>query len=505
MARSLTAREIQTLILSYHPIIVIETVEEERVARLLQRAAEEMGMPMFEWSVARGISRKPGTFNAPWDVGESSASLEETKEPEAMLKYIHETQKSIFWLKDLGEHLGDASVARQFREVAHKFSKHRAVMVVTGESVRLPGAVAGDAAHCELKLPDREELARVVKEVGRTLSEKNRVRVELDDRAEQSLVSALCGMTLKQARQVLAYAALEDGQLCAGDVPRILKRKSQMIHEASILEYHPVENLSVAMGGFVGLKRWLTRAKVGFSPAARELRLPAPKGILIVGIQGCGKSLAAKAIARAWQMPLLKLDAGRLYDKYIGESEKNFRQAVTLAESIAPAVLWIDEIEKSFGASSGEGDGGLSQRLFGSFLTWLQEKSEQVFVVATANDISRIPPELLRKGRFDEIFFVDLPNAKERASILSIHLQKHRQQPEKLDMAELVQASDGFSGAEMEQAIIAALYEALAQGRSLDTALLVTQIKEMIPLSVSRREDLQRLRAIAKERFLSAG
>jgi SpoVK/Ycf46/Vps4 family AAA+-type ATPase len=256
------------------------------------------------------------------------------------------------------------------------------------------------------------------------------------------------------------------------------------------------------LGGFEGLKQWLARAKVGFTAQAKALNLPAPRGILIVGMQGCGKSLAAKTIAREWQMPLLKLDAGRLYDKFVGESEKNFRRAITLAETMSPAVLWIDEIEKSMGQSDSDTDGGLSRRLFGYFLTWLQEKSEDVFVVATANNLSRIPPELLRKGRFDEIFFVDLPDPQERVAILQIHLMRHKQDPRRFQLPLLVEVTDGFSGAEIEQVIITALYRAIYEKRPVNTDLLVEEVKATVPLSISRREDLHALRLMAQERFV---
>jgi SpoVK/Ycf46/Vps4 family AAA+-type ATPase len=224
---------------------------------------------------------------------------------------------------------------------------------------------------------------------------------------------------------------------------------------------------------------------------------------MLVGVQGCGKSLAAKVIARQWQLPLLKLDAGRLFDKYVGESEKNFRRAIGTAEAMAPAVLWIDEIEKGMAQGGGENDGGLSRRLFGSFLTWMQEKTAEVFVVATANDISALPPELLRKGRFDEIFFVDLPQAGERQAILGVHLRLRRQDPARFDMARLATASEGFSGAELEQAVVSALLRALQAQRPLDTELVVDELGATVPLSVSRREDVERLRAFARERFVS--
>lgn len=311
-------------------------------------------------------------------------------------------------------------------------------------------------------------------------------------------------MTLSQTRKVVSYAALQDGALNAEDVKRVLERKARVIHEEGLLDYFPSETNLAELGGFEGLKRWLAYAKVGFTQQARTFNLPAPKGILIVGIQGCGKSLAAKTIARQWNLPLLKLDAGRLYDKYVGESDKNFRRAVTMAETMAPCILWIDEIEKSMGQSSSEADGGLSRRLFGYFLTWLQEKSQEIFVVATANDLSAIPPELLRKGRFDEIFFVDLPDDSERENVLRIHLNRRKQGLDAFNLPALVAATQGFSGAEIEQAIITAYYRALYENRPADTQLLIEEIKRTVPLSVTRREDIERLRTIAQERFVSA-
>lgn len=242
---------------------------------------------------------------------------------------------------------------------------------------------------------------------------------------------------------------------------------------------------------------------MGFSPEAARIGLAPPRGLLLVGVQGCGKSLAAKTVAQRWNMPLVKLDAGRLFDKYIGESERNFRHAIALAESMAPVVLWIDEIEKGMAPTgSSESDGGLSRRLFGSFLTWMQEKKAEVFVAATANNLSILPPELLRKGRFDEIFFVDLPEPDEREAIFHIHLRRRRQDPDSLDIAALVGASEGFSGAEIEQAVVAGLYRALYEARPLDTPMLLDELLSTVPLSVSRREDIERLRAGARARFV---
>ncbi|MEO1523032.1 MAG: AAA family ATPase [Cyanobacteria bacterium J06633_2] len=511
MALPCSIRKIQTLVMAYHPLIVIETVEEDRVQTLLKQATQEMQTSLFEWSVTQGLVRSPGTYDAPW-INECAppgankpVPVENTQEPTGLLDHLQDTgQKAIYLLKDFAPHLDDLSLARHFREVLQLFSQTRSAIVLTGDAITLPREIAHTAVFYDLPLPGRDELYQVVSEVVRNLKAKNRIQVSIQKHEVPILVQSLMGMTLKQAKQVIAYAALEDGEISVSDVTKILHRKSQVIHEDGLLDYLPVEENSAELGGFAGLKDWLQRAKVGFSPQAKQFNLKPPKGVLIVGIQGCGKSLAAKAIAREWRMPLLKLDAGKLYDKYIGESEKNFHRAIKLAESMAPTVLWIDEIEKSLGMSGGDSDGGLSRRLFGSFLTWLQEKSQDVFVVATANNLSQIPPELLRKGRFDEIFFVDLPDDTERQTILTIHLNLRNQDATQLDMNALVLATDGFSGAEIEQAVIASLYRAIYLKQDLSTDLLIQEIKSTVPLSVSRREDLEELRAIAQERFVSA-
>jgi AAA+ superfamily predicted ATPase len=505
-----STREIQTLIQSFHPILVIETVEEERVHTLLQTATKEMSLPMFEWSRTTGLTRSPGTLDAPWtNVYAPPGTIKpttigNTAESLALLQHIESmTIKAVFWLKDFAPCLEDPATARLFRELAQRFALNRSALVLTGNTVSLPSDIDHEAVYIDFPLPNRDELAQSVRETIRTFTAKHQIQVELQPEEMKMLTHALSGMTLKQARQVLAYAALDDNKLTADDIKSVLHRKAQVIRNDGVLEYLPTPENTAELGGFAGLKQWLARAKVGFSAKARALNLCAPKGIMIVGIQGCGKSLAAKAIAREWNMPLLKLDAGRLYNKYVGESESNFRQAIRLAESMAPSVLWIDEIEKSFSNNQSDTDGGLSQRLFGFFLTWMQEKTQEVFVVATANDISQIPPELLRKGRFDEIFFVDLPLRTERETILKIHLRRHNQNPDQLDISALMDGTDGFSGAELEQVVITALYSALYLDQPLDTALLLKEIEQTIPLSVSRKEHLQQLRAIAKDRFAS--
>lgn len=508
MSFTVSLRHFQTLVLSFHPVIVIETVEEERVHTLINAAGNDLQMSVFEWSLTQGLVRSQGSPHHRWQNEyappgtQQPQPIGQTNEPLDLLRHIQAmTIRGLYWLKDFADHLKDPAVARQFREVADQFSRNRSTVLVTGDRISLPASIAHEVVYFNLKLPQPDELYETISETVRSL--KGKVKIELAPEDIHALVQALQGMTLKQARKVIAYAGLVDGKLSADDIKGVLERKAQILHEDGLLDYFPPESNLAQLGGFEGLKQWLAYAKVGFTPQAKSFNLPAPKGILIVGIQGCGKSLAAKTIAREWSLALLKLDAGRLYDKYIGESERNFRKAVTLAETMAPCVLWIDEIEKSMGQSSSDADGGLSRRLFGYFLTWLQEKSQEIFVVATANDLSQIPPELLRKGRFDEIFFVDLPEPQERAAILQIHLTRHQQAPQQFDLQALVQATDGFSGSEIEQVIITALYHAIYEKQPVNTALLVAEVKRTVPLSVCRREDIQRLRTLAQTRFVS--
>ncbi len=493
MSLSTSIHDLKTLILSHHPVIVMETLEEDRANALLREVARDLEKTFFEWSVAQGLIRIP---DARGSMG--------TADPAKLLMHLKGlTVDAIYHLKDFSVHLRDPAVTRHFREVAQKFFRKGSSLVLTGVSIELPAEVEHKAAHYELKLPGRDELADVVRSVASSLRAVRDIRVDLRRQEHEELLRALGGLTLNQARQVISYGILEDGELSAADVENVLERKVQIIRDGGLLEYFPLEDNRFQLGGFARLKAWLERAAVGFSEQARDLNLAPPRGILIVGVQGCGKSLTAKYLAREWKLPLLKLDAGRLFDKYIGESEKNFRKAISLAEAMAPTVLWIDEIEKGLAPAGGDADAGLSRRLFGAFLTWLQEKREQVFVAATANDISMLPPELLRKGRFDEIFFVDLPGPEERDAIFRIHLALRKQDPAGFDLARLVEATDGFSGAEIEQAVIASLYRALHRKTALGTELLLAEIADLIPLSISRREDIETLRETARGRFLS--
>ena len=517
MALSTSVHDLRTLIRSSHPLVVIETVEEERVLALLQSVTAQERMPLFEWSITRGLTRA--------DEGATLSKM--TATPLAVLQHLHGlTVEAVFWLKDIGPHLQDPAVCRQLREVAAVYSRSRATCLLTGQPVTLPLDLDAIAVRFDLKLPDRDELrsmlrgllqslgpratsrprsTTLVHSILGSLSETKAAENSPSSQESDAILRALQGLTLHQARQVIAQCIVERGTLSAEDVHTILKRKVQAIKDGGLLEYYPLEDNRFELGGFTNLKSWLERAQVGFTIEAKSLNLTPPRGIMLVGVPGCGKSLAAKAIAREWKLPLLKLDAGRLFDKFVGESEKNFRKAIEMAESLAPIVLWIDEIEKAMvaGGGSGDADAGLSRRLFGAFLTWLQEKKQDVFVVATANDLSSLPPELLRKGRFDEIFFVDLPDDAERETIWKIHLSLRKQDSKKFDVGKIVSASDGFSGSEIEQAVVAALYRALHQKTPLTTDLLVEELTHTVPLSVTRREDIDALRQTAEGRFVN--
>jgi hypothetical protein len=491
MSHRQSVHDLKSLVRSFHSLIAVETVEEERVREIVAEVAADLKLTLFEWSVTTGFRRGYGL------------TIGNTQDALAVLKHIEEmTGDAMYLLKDLAPHLSKPEVARALRELTQKMTHTRSAIVMTGEPLDLPRDLDALAVRFDLQLPDEAERRQAVRHVVDAMKARQSVQVDLSRDDVHRLVQALAGLTLNQTRHVVAQAILEDGKLSPEDIKSVVHLKGEIIERGGILEFFPAEENRYELGGFARLKEWLTHARIGFGQEARAVNLSPPKGVLFVGVQGCGKSLAAKFIAREWQLPLLKLDAGRLYEKYVGESEKNFRRATQLAEAMAPVVLWIDEVEKAFASgTSADADGGLSQRLFASFLTWLQEKRDGVFVVGAANDLQRMPPELLRKGRFDEIFFVDLPTREERENIFGIHLRFRKQDPAAFDLHALADASEGFSGAEIEQAVIAALYRALYAKQPLTTERVIDAMRATVPLSVARREDIARIRESARGRF----
>lgn len=456
--------------------------------------ANQARLTLFEWSLTRGLTKaeQPDSLNRT------------TAQPLDALKHLDSlTVESVFLLKDFARHLEDPMVARQFRETAERFTHSRSALILVGPKVEIPTHLEGLVLRYPLRLPGPQELTEVVATVARSMNRGPRWDLKLPKKDLHSLLAALKGLTLNQARQAVARAIVHNGRLDGNAADSIMDQKVATLREGGLLEYYPCRDNPFELGGFQNLLNWLERARMGYTPEAKAMGLTPPRGIMVVGVQGCGKSLSAKAIARAWSMPLLKLDMGSLYNKYMGETERNFRKALEMAESLAPCVLWLDEIEKalSTGAQS-ESDDGVSLRILGYFLTWLQEQDHGIFVVATANNITRLPPELMRKGRFDEIFFVDLPTAEERRAILEIHMGLRDQKAASVDLAAVVERTDGFSGAELEQALIAALYRALHASTSLATKHILEEVAQTIPLSQSRREDLERLRSAAEGRFV---
>ena len=486
--------DLKTLVLSRHPAIVIETAEPERAERMLAAVAADLRLTRFAWSVTSGLVRGDGQVSY------------QTEDPGKALAAIAGLQvEALFDLRDFSPYLERPELSAAFRQLLERLSQpgRLSTIVLVEAAAKLPPEIEPQVVRYDLSFPSRAEYLHAIAAVVESLTVGRRAKVEIGPSDYEDFSAAMSGLTLNQARQALARAAILDGRLSREDLASVAEIKAKALQEDGLLEYFPPADNRYELGGFANLRRWLGRARMGFSPEAAQLGLQPPKGVLLVGVQGCGKSLAAKAIAREWSLPLLKLDAGRLYDKFIGETERNFRRAIAIAESCAPAVLWIDELEKAIApGGGGDSDGGLSRRLFGSFLTWLQEKTEPVFVVATANDLSILPPELLRKGRFDEIFFVDLPDPAEREQILAIHLRLRRQDPAGFDLPRLVQASDGFSGAELEQAVTAALLGALQRRAPLSTEMLLAELGATVPLSVTRREDVERLRTDARGRFV---
>jgi AAA+ superfamily predicted ATPase len=501
MSHGQSVHDLRGLVCSFHSLIAIETVEEERVRAIVREVATDLTVPLFEWSVTTGFRRGQGST-----VGDTFEALH-------VLKHIEDLKcDAIYLLKDLAPHLSKPETCRALRELAEKLTHTRSAIILTGEPIELPRDVEAMAVRFELELPDEAERREAIRGVVDSMKARQPVRVDLSRDDVVRLVQALAGLTIHQTRRVIAQAILDDGQLSPLDIDRVVRWKGEILESGGILEFFPANDNGYELGGFARLKNWLDEARIGFSAEAKAVNLTPPKGVLFVGVQGCGKSLAAKFIARQWQLPLLKLDAGRLYEKYVGESEKNFRRATRVAEAMAPVVLWIDEVEKAFASgTTADADGGLSQRLFASFLTWLQEKKEGVFVVGAANDVARMPPELLRKGRFDEIFFVDLPSVEERVEIAGIHLRMRKQDPAAFDLQTIAEGTEGFSGAEIEQAVIAALYRhltlrsAATKGQvSTDAAPVLTTegvlaaVRSTVPLSVSRREEIARLRKLGR-------
>jgi SpoVK/Ycf46/Vps4 family AAA+-type ATPase len=488
-------RELELTIQSRYPFVAVETAEEERLEKALFDIAGDLRVPLFVWTVTSGL-RRAGLLNAMYD----------TQQPLRALNTVAAmTGEAMFLMKDLQRYFGEAPVVRKLLDLAPEFRHDRRVIVFCAVKVELPSELSALTALHTLELPGADELKRIVKQAIVACEQDGPVKVELPTFELDRLVERLRGFTAFEAERAVTRAIVKNRSLGARDIETIIEIKKELLKKDGVLEYiAPEENLA-EVGGFENLKTWLAKRKKAFAPEARQFGIEWPRGILLLGVQGGGKTLVARAVAKEWALPLLKLEAARLYDKYVGETEKNLERALKMAEHMAPCVLMIDELEKGLSYSAGgDGDAGLSKRVFGRLLGWLQDRKAPVFVVATSNNIKELPPELTRKGRFDEIFFVDLPNAAERRAIFGVHLKKRKRNPALFDLDALAAASDGFTGAEIEQAVVSALYTAFSKGMEVTSAIIAAELSATKPLSVTRAEEITALREWARDRTVMA-
>lgn len=496
------------------PYLYICTWEEDRLLAEIRSVAQSEALirtpwSVFTWSLTEGI------------VGTSQTGGEETRAPLKALEFVERSpEAAIFVFKDFHVFLGgpgrqpDPAVIRKIRDISSalkRSSKPKNVIFVSPTMV-LPTDLEKDITVVDFDLPAFAEVKTLLDQMIEANRRTGRVVIDLKPEEAERLAKAALGLTLQEAENAFARAIVEDGRLDVGDVEVILEEKRQVIKKTEILEFIKTDSSMDDVGGLENLKRWLRKRDKSWLDAAHRYRLPAPKGILITGVPGCGKSLVAKSISAAWQLPLLRLDIGRVFSGIVGSSEYNIRSAIKTAEAVAPSVLWIDEVEKGFGGTGTNLDSGTSTRVFGTFLTWMQEKSKPVFVVATSNNIHSLPPEFLRKGRFDEVFFVDLPTRKERMDIFALHLNKRLVDPEVVGtfrasgevLARLADLTEGFSGAEIEQVVVAALFEAFSEDRGIALADLEKAIATTVPLSVTQAEQIQAIREWANLRAVAA-
>lgn len=487
--------ELRLLINSRHPVLTIETTEEDRAEQLLFEVAADLGVPLFTWSVTQGLARFHG------------APIYNSESPESALSNIAAVQgDGIFLLKDFSRYCDNDKVCRRLRELAEQFRTARRSIVITAGAIQLPPELAGESAPFALGLPGTDELLAGVKQTLADLNRENRIVSTLDPGGLQKLAGNLAGLPFAEAMRTLRMCALEQGGANPALLDSVLEAKRELLRGDGLLESVRRDATFADIAGLAHLRDWIAKRKSALTPEGQRFGLVPPKGILITGVQGCGKSLAARAVSGEWGFELARLDAGALYDKFVGESEKRLRKALDLAQKMSPLVLWIDEIEKAFASagSSGDADAGLSQRLLATLLTWMQDRESGVFLAATSNNISALPPEMLRKGRFDEIFFVDLPGPAIRLNLFALHLKKRGRDPQTFDLRKLSAASDGFSGAEIEQSIASALYSAFAAKQQLNTEILLAEIAATRPLSVTRAEEVSAIRQWAQTRAVPA-
>ena len=482
--------ELNILIQAQYPLIYLVTAEEDRAEKEIAVISQMKQQPrkLYVWTLTHGMVEH----------GQARTTQHNTISPEAAIEWTtRHKEPAIFVFKDLHPFKDSAAVTRWLRDAIASFQGTQKVIILMSPIQQIPIELEKEVVVLDFALPSLVELDRVLSQ---QLDKTRQNR--LSNEGREKLLKASLGLTQDEAEKVYRKAQVKRGKITEAEVDIVLSEKKQLIRRNGILEFIEEDETIDAVGGLEELKGWLVQRSGAFSERERTYGLPQPKGMLILGVPGCGKSLIAKTTSRLWGLPLLRLDMGRVYDgSMVGRSEANLRGALKTAESISPAILFIDELDKAFsGAGSGDSDGGTSSRIFGSFLTWMQEKTSPIFVMATANRIEKLPGEFLRKGRFDEIFFVDLPTQSEREAVFRIHLSKRNRDLERFDLEQLSKVADGFSGAEIEQALIAAMYDAFAQNREFTQLDIIAAIKATLPLSRTMTEQVTALRDWARQR-----
>ncbi len=483
--------DLRLIIESRIPIIVIESWEEQRALALLSKIGIQLALPVYAWSATEGIQR------ADYD---NTAKLPHTAAPEAALRHIRSgNEAGLYALCDFHPYLqGEPLNIRLIKEIAMSAESSGKRLIFISHALTIPAEFKRFSARFSLSMPEDHKLLAAVHREAQEFAKAKGRKVRTDRDALNKLVSNLRGLPLEDARKLARGAIFHDGAITHSDIQVVNKAKFELLDMDGVLSFeYDTENFA-NVGGLSRLRDWLGKREQAFQSSAKD----SPKGIMLVGVQGGGKSLAAKAVAGLWGLPLLRMDMGAMFNKFFGESERNVRDALKLAETMSPCVLWIDEIEK--GIVADDNDGGTARRVLGTLLTWMAEQRKPVFMVATANDIQRLPPELIRKGRLDEIFFVDLPSQAVREDIFRIHLAKREHDANSFDLPALAQAAEGFTGAEIEQAVVSAGYTARAREESLSSAHIIGEIGNTVPLSITMSEQLAALRHWCQSRAVAA-
>lgn len=485
-------KEIEILIRAKYPIIWITSWEERRVEEELTGIASKLKRQLHTWSVTQGMKPAVARPN-----GAKPTTL--PAELEVLASVLEAPEGTLFLLRDFHPYMRDNRVIRLLRDLSGRLRGRSQTVILISPSLALPPELEKDITVVEYPFPDKAAIEGQLTEIQAAAAGTEGIDLTLSPDLKEQIVLSAQGLTADEIESALARSLVEQKKF---DLATIIEEKKQIVRKTGILEFYPTQEGMNDVGGHELLKEWLNKRKGSFTEKARDFGIPYPKGVLLMGVQGCGKSLVAKAIANTYRLPMLKLDVGRIFGSLVGQSEENMRKAIRIAESLAPCVLWIDELEKGFAGASGSGvsDSGTTARVFSTFLSWMQEKTKPVFIVATANDVTALPPELLRKGRFDEVFFIDLPDPAERKEIIAIHLKKRKRNPKDFKIPAIAKLTDGFSGAELEQVVVGALYHAFDEGRELSQDDLADEAKAQVPLARMMAEDIEALRRWARMR-----